>query len=302
MPRGAEESEGDSEAKLMTFLDHTEELAQRLRVAMYIFLASTVTMMILPRDLSFLNNPIKYYKPLVAAILRRMKEEVLPPNVELIGLEMIAPIQLYIIASVIFGAAMAFPVVLYEVYKFVEPALYPHEKKDFYPFLSAFLVLFIVGLIFGYKVLTPYLIWAMLPFFSAVGAKMTISIMDFYTLLLITTLANGLFFTFPVFFVLLVKYGVVGTELVTKNRRYVYAALFILTCFITPDGGHIGNFILFIPMVLLLEVGVLFARRYEKKEVKRRLWPFHEESRCKFCGGMLQTNMIFCPKCGRAQK
>jgi len=302
MPRGAEESKVDSEAKLMTFWDHTEELAQKLRVAMYTFLASTVIMMILPRDLSFLNNPIEFYEPLVAAILRRMKEEVLPPNVELIGLEMIAPIQLYIIASVIFGAAMAFPVVLYEIYKFVEPALYPHEKKDFYPFLSVFLVLFIVGLIFGYKVLTPYLIWAMLPFFSAVGAKMTISIMDFYTLLLITTLANGLFFTFPVFFVLLVKYGVVGTDIITNNRRYVYAALFILTCFITPDGGHVGNFILFIPMALLLEVGVLFARRYEKKGIKRRLWLFQEESRCKFCGETLQTNMIFCPKCGRALK
>jgi len=302
MLKDAGKTKENPETKITKFWDYTEELAQRLKVAMYTFIASTIIIMILPADLSFLKDPLKYYQPLVAVILRKIREDSLPPHVKLIGLELVAPIQLYIIASIIFGAAITFPIILYEIYKFIEPALYPHEKKDLYPFLFSFLALFISGLIFGYKILTPYLMWAMMPFFSAVGAEMTISIMDFYSLLLLTTLATGLFFTFPVFFVLLVKYEIVSTEVITKNRRYVYAALFILTAIITPDGGQIGNIILLVPMILLLEIGVLFAKRYEKKEVKRRIQFFHKEPRCKFCGEILQDGMIFCPKCGRSQK
>jgi len=217
-------------------------------------------------------------------------------------LELIAPIQLYVVASLVFGAALTMPILVYEIYKFVEPALYPHEKRDLYPFLAAFSALFVIGLVFGYKILTPYLIWAMFPFFSAVGAEIVISIMDFYGLLFITTLANGLFFTFPVLLVLLVKYGVITTEVVRKNRRYVYAALFILTCIITPDGGQIGNFILFIPMVLLLEAGIFFAKRYEKESSMRKIRWLREGPKCKFCGETLQTDTVFCPKCGRSQK
>lgn len=287
----------------MTFWDHTEELAGRLKVAMYAFFISTIAILLLPADLSFLNNPLENYRPLISVILRRIREDVLPPNVRLIGLELIAPIQLYMIASMIFGFAASIPVIVYEVYKFIEPALYPDEKKDTYPFLASFPALFIIGLVFGYRILTPYLIWAIFPFFSAVGAEMVVSIMDFYSLLLITSLANGLFFTFPVFFVLLVKYGVVGTELLTENRRYVYAALFILSTIITPDGGHIGNFILLVPMVLLLEVGVLFARRYEKKGVVARVrWFRRGRPKCMFCGELLLSGTVFCSKCGKSQK
>jgi len=296
-----EESENSSEDKLMTFWEHTEELAGRLKVVLYVLISSTIIMMVLPGDLSFLENPLELYRPLISVILRLMREEVLPANVKLIGLELTAPIELYLIASFIFGLAVTIPVIVYQVYRFVEPALYPDEKRSVYPFLASFSVLFVAGLLFGYRVLTPYLIWAMFPFFSAVGAEMIISLMDFYILLFITTLLNGLFFTFPVFFVLLVKHEVVSTELLTDNRRYFYAALFILTCIITPDGGHIGNFILFAPLVLLAESGILFAKRYEKKGTARRFW-LTQGSSCKFCGETIPANETFCPSCGKSHR
>jgi len=302
MPDEAERSERGSEAAEMTFWDHTEELAKRLKVVMYAFFISIVVMMILPADFSFLNNPLEYYQPFVAVVLKRIREDVLPSDIRLIGLELIDPIQLYVIASFVFAVALTTPVLVYEIYKFVNPALYQHEKKDLYPFLTSFSALFIIGLVFGYRILMPYMIRAMLPFFSAVGAEMVISIMDFYSLVLVTTLANGLFFTFPVFLVLLVKYGVFGTTVVTKNRKYVYTALLILTFLITPDGGHIGNFMLFAPMILLLEAGVVFARRYEKKsEVRRPRW-LRQGPKCKFCGETLKADVVFCSKCGRSQK
>ena len=155
---------------------------------------------------------------------------------------------------------------------------------------------------FGYKILTPGLIIWTLPFFSAVGAEMVISIIDFYTLVLITTLSAGLIFTLPIFEILLVKYGVFSTKSVTANRIYIYIALYILTSWMTPDGGIIGDFMLMGPIILLLEGGLLFARRYEKKgEVRPSRWSL-KGPKCKFCGEILQKSKMFCPKCGRSQK
>jgi sec-independent protein translocase protein TatC len=151
--------------------------------------------------------------------------------------------------------------------------------------------------------LTPYLMQAMVVFFPLLGAEKVISVMDFYTLVLLTTLATGIIFTFPVFLVLLVKYGVISTNIITKNRKYVYAGLLIICMLITPGEGGIANFMLFVPMAILLEGGLLFAKRYEKKgTVHKVLKWFAESSSCKFCGSSLRAQEKFCPRCGRSQK
>jgi len=298
-----EDAEGIAKDRVMTFWEHTEELAKRLKNVLYILVISTVAMMILPADLSFLKNPLQFYNPLVAVILRSIREQILSPDVELIGLEFTAPIQLYFIASFIFGLAVTVPVFAYQIYRFIDPALYPHERRDVYPFVASVSVLFLVGALFGYRVLMPYLILAMFPFFTAVGAEMVISIMDFYTIVFVTTLITGLAFTFPVFFVLLVKYGIVSTEIFTRNRRYLYAAFFIITMILTPDGGFpLGNLMVWIPMVILMEIGILFARRYEKGGQERRARWLSRGISCKFCGAAVSADTKFCPQCGKSQK
>ena len=300
MPEGEKKVNED---RVMSFWDHTEELAKRLRVVLYTLVISTVVMMVLPADLSFLKNPMQFYDPLIAVILRLIREQILPENVKLIGLELTAPIELYMVASFIFGFAITVPVFAYEIYRFIDPALYPDERRDVYPFVASVSVLFVIGVLFGYRVLMPYLMLAMFPFFSVVGAELVISVMDFYNILFITTLITGLTFTFPVFFVLLVKYGIASTDIFTRNRRYLYAAFFIITMILTPDGGFpLGNFMLFIPMVLLAEIGVLFARRYEKRGVQKRIRWFPEESNCKFCGASISADTTFCSQCGKSQK
>jgi len=96
-----------------------------------------------------------------------------------------------------------------------------------------------------------------------------------------------------VVYVLLVKLGIVGTDIVRKNRRYFYAALFIITAVITPDGGPIADFALFLPIALMMEVAVRIAGRYERERVPAR-------RRCRFCGAEIE-NEVFCPRCGKSQ-
>ena len=300
MPKASEETVDDIP---INFWKHTEELAKRLKIVMYTLVISTVGISVLPADLSFLNNPLESYVPLVVVILRSLREQVLPPNVKLIGLEPMAPIELYFVASFIFGLAITIPVFAYELYRFIGPALHPHEKKSVYPFVAAISILFVIGVLFAYKVLTPYLLWAIFPFFRAVGAELVISIMDFYSILFSTTLTTGFAFTFPVYFVLLVKYGILGTGMLRNNRRYVYAALFIFSMILTPDGGFpIGNLMMWAPMVLLMEIGIFFARRYEKTgEIRRVSW-LPKRGSCKFCEKSISSDTTFCPNCGKSQK
>lgn len=184
----------------------------------------------------------------------------------LIGVTLTAPLELYVIASLVLGIAVSTPVIAYEIYKFVDPALNPEEKQAVYPFVASFTGLFFLGVIFGYKVLAPIVIYGTLLFFAPLGAQPVISIGDFYDVIFVTTLASGFSFTLPVFFVLLVRFGVFSTRVVTQNRRYIYAALYIVVAIMTPDGGIVGDLLLFLPMVALMEGAVIVARRYEKKE------------------------------------
>ena len=300
MPKNTKETPKD---RPMTLWEHTDELGRRFKIVLYVLIISTVAMMILPANPSFLRNPLQFYDPLVAVILRSIRKQALPPNVELIGLELTAPIQLYVITSFIFGLAITIPVFAYELYRFINPALLSNERRNVYPFTASVSFLFVIGVLFGYRVLTPYLIWAMFPFFSAVGAEPVISVTAFYNILFMTTLVTGLTFTFPVFFVLLVKYRILSTGIFRRNRTYLYASLFIFSMILTPDGGFpLGNLMMWGPMVLLMEIGIFFARRYEKKgEVRRVRW-LPEKPTCKFCGAAITANAIFCPKCEKSQK
>jgi Sec-independent protein secretion pathway component TatC len=127
--------------------------------------------------------------------------------------------------------------------------------------------------------------------------------MDFYQLVFVTTLATGFAFTMPVFFVLLVRFGILKTSYITSRRRYIYAAMYVVTAVITPDGGPLGDIALFVPMVVLLELAVMFGKRYEKSRPKS-FSPISGEPtqmKCKFCGAAQIPKSKFCPSCGKSQ-
>jgi len=283
----------------MPFWDHVNELAQRLKVVMYVLGISTIVFMVLPSNFASLANPFEFYDPLVAMILRMIRAQVLPPDVQLIGYELTAPLELYLIASFIFGFAVAIPVFAYEIYRFVDPALYPQERGAVYPFVISFTVLFVLGAAFGFFILMPITLWALFKFFVVVGAEQIISIMDFYNMVFVSTIFSGLTFTWPVFFVLLVRFGIAKTSMISNNRKYVYGLLIIVIMFITTDGGPLVDMVLMLPMIALTEAAVFFGRRVEKSRAEAGL-ETDAIGRCKFCGTQLKPDATFCPKCDRA--
>ena len=296
----SESGNGDRKA-VGTIWDHLHELSQRLRVILYAVVLPTIFFMVFPTNASFLRDPFAFYDPLIAVVLRQVVTDALPPGVQLIAGELTAPLEIYLIGSAVLGIAVSSPVIAYEIYRYVDPALYPEERRAVYPFIASFSVLFVIGAAFGYKIIAPFTIWAMIPFFNIAGATPFIYVMDFYNLVFVTALATGFSFTMPVFFVLLVRFGIVRTSYVTARRRYIYAAMYVVTAIVTPDGGPLADLALFAPMVLLLEVAVLFGRRYEKKGqvFARPIGPVG--LKCRFCGGLISNRAGFCASCGRAQ-
>jgi sec-independent protein translocase protein TatC len=297
----------------MAFSEHIEELRIRLKVVIYCLLISSIAMMVIPANIDFIRDPLSFYEPLIGLILRNIRSYILESpflfsslnstRLELIAVDITAPLELYVLTSILFGTIVSMPVIAYEAYKFIDPALYPHERKMIYPFITSFTILFIIGCFFGFFVLCPFLIWAMLPFYHIVGAQAFISVMDFYNVIFFTVLMTGLSFTVPVIFIILVKLGFMNTNVITKRRRYIYAVLFILTAIITPNGGPLADLALFIPMVTLLEVAVLVAKRYEgTSERKFTLFPSIKYVKCNYCGAEIPEGTIFCTRCGCATK
>jgi sec-independent protein translocase protein TatC len=283
-----------------TFWGHVTELTKRMKVVLYTFIITTIVMLVLPGNTDFLaltNN----YQPLVSVFLKAVRDMVLPPNVKLIALQISDPITLYVMAALVFSVSITLPVFAYELYKFVDPALHPHERKAIYPFVAAVTALFVVGALFGYFFLFPTFISSLFPFFSAVGAEMMLSIIDFYNMLFLTILMSGLIFTIPAFFVLLVKFGIIRTSMFRNKRKYVYAGLIIAALFISPAAPPQGDLYLFIALAALFEISMLIGRRYERDAAPAPVsLKLFSNPTCRFCKKEVDSDASFCPQCKRS--
>ncbi len=286
--------------KILPLWDHIAELSKRVKVWIYSFVIATVLFLAFPADpLSVFRNPFQIYQPLITAILRAIRNSLLPAQYTLIGGTVTAPLEVIVVGAAVFGFASSVPVLAYEIYKFVDPAIKPSERQSIYPFVGAFSVLFLAGALFAFFVLLPFIFFFSLPFFQAVGISTFIYADDFYNLIFFVIVAAGFAFTIPVFFVLLVKLHVMGTKPLIKNRKYVWAVTLILTAIASPDGGPLADVALFVPMIILIEGAIWYAKRYEK-EIPSGTAVERGAPACAFCDGPIDASGVFCARCGKA--
>jgi sec-independent protein translocase protein TatC len=224
----------------------------------------------------------------------------LPQGAQLFANSMSDPITLYAYAAVVFAIGITLPVFAYEAYKFIDPALYPYERKAIFPFVSIVTVLFVIGAVFGFFFLAPSFIQGFIPFYNAVNAVELFPIMDFYNTVFFTVIISGILFMIPAFFVLLVKFGILHTKTVTKQRKYIYAGLAIAAMLISPGATPIGDLYLFLALLVLVEVSVFVGKRYEHKlgtanaQSLLSKW-FSPTKSCKFCHSQIQEKPTLLP-------
>src|SRR6185369_13443972 len=231
-----------------TLISHLLELRDRLIRAI-----SAVALVFLP--CMFYSNQIFTF---VATPLR----EKLPKGTQLIATSVMSPFTTPFKLSLFVAAFLAMPVVLYQLWAFVAPGLYRHEKRFAVPLLVSAILLFYIGVVFAYFFVFP----VMFQFFAATtphGVAMMTDISAYLDFVLTMFLAFGAAFEVPVAVVLLVVTGIVKLEKLQENRGYVLIGIFIIAALLTPPDA-VSQCIMAIPMYLLYEGGLLMARILSK--------------------------------------
>jgi sec-independent protein translocase protein TatC len=291
---------------------HLNELRARLKVVFLSFLIILVVLVFFPANpASSIQDPGQYLTlaflehTVIAQFLGAIKSYILPPNWILLGANGIGEgMEIYFVAALLFAAVIDMPVIAYETYKFVDPALKPEERKLIYPFITAATILVVAGVLFGYFVLAKLLVIALAPFFVASGISFQIDAAAFYYVTLLIVGATGVSFTAPVFVYSLIRLRVLSADLFSKNRVIIWFVLWVITgLFLTPDGGPLLDMVVFVPIVTMVEISVWLGRRSVKGRNQGSPPPPSEipkhEVKCPSCGKTQPRPTLFCEYCGR---
>jgi sec-independent protein translocase protein TatC len=227
-----------------TLISHLLELRDRLiRAIVAVAVAFLPCMFYSNQIFTFVSTPLK---------------QKLPKGAQLIATTVMSPFTTPFKLSLFVAAFIAMPFIIYQLWAFVAPGLYRHEKRFAVPLLISSIVLFYIGVVFAYFFVFP----VMFQFFAATtphGVAMMTDISAYLDFVLKMFLAFGAAFEVPIAVVLLVLTGVVRLEKLKENRGYVLIGTFIVAALLTPP-DVVSQCIMAIPMYLLYEGGLVMAR------------------------------------------
>jgi sec-independent protein translocase protein TatC len=227
-----------------TLISHLLELRTRLMRAFLV-----VVLIFIP--LALYSNQL--FEWLSQPLLRE-----LPAHSALISTSITAPFTTPLKLAFVAALVLAMPYVLYELWAFIAPGLYRHEKRFAVPLLLSSIVLFYTGTSFAYFVVFP-LIFNFFVNTTPHGVQMMADITMYMDFVIKLLFSFGLAFEVPVAVVLLVVMGIVPLEKLTQIRGYVLIAAFVIAAIITPPDA-VSQTVMAVPMYLLYEGGILFAR------------------------------------------
>lgn len=231
-----------------TLTSHLLELRDRL-------LKAVIAVVVLALPCIAFSNPLFTFvsQPLI---------QQLPKGSTLIATSVVAPFMAPFKLALVVALFLAMPVVLYQLWAFVAPGLYRHEKRFALPLLVSSVLLFYGGVSFAYFVVFPL----MFQFFAAttpVGVTMMTDITQYLDFVLVLFFCFGLAFEIPVAIVLLVQTGLVKPEKLSENRGYVVIGIFVIAALLTPPDA-VSQCAMAIPMYILYEAGIVMSRLLSK--------------------------------------
>ena len=243
----------------MTFFEHLVELRKRIINSLYaVGIGTMVGIYFSKYFVGWINRPI----------LKALADAHLDPK--LIYTHPAGGLNLVITIGVYIGIALASPIVLYQVWLFVAPALYKHERGAITGFLFSTVFLFLAGIAFGYFITIPYVLHFLVspsPLFN-LGHDVVpmISVNEYFDLILLTLLIIGLTFELPVLIFFLSLFGIVTPKFLWKNFRYAILVIAIASAVAAPPDA-LSMLIFMVPMVVLYFISIgVSAMVVRKKE------------------------------------
>lgn len=287
------DDEADIEASRAPLLDHLVELRQRLIICAAAMAVGFVVCFIFSREVfELLLRPLSLAASLIAEqkqthhgtfdlVLAVTGFHHVAPTGQKMDVVFTGPLEFFFtkVKMSMFGAvALTFPILAWQLYRFVAPGLYRRERNAFLPFLVASPVLFAMGAALVYFIMMPFVLWFSLSqqFESAsFSVKLLPKVADYLDLTVQLLLAFGLCFQLPVVLTLVGQAGLISAETLSKGRRYAFVGIIVVSALVTPP-DMISPFLLAIPIYALYEVSIWCVRLIEarrKRDESRELAP-----------------------------
>ena len=232
-----------------SFLSHLVELRARMIRILGVLLLGFIPCAFFAREL---------YTVLAQPLLEK-----LPQGGQMIATDVATPFFVPMKVAMMMAFVITLPHTLYQIWAFVAPGLYSHEKRMALPLVLGTSLLFFAGMAFAYFAALP-VVFEFITYFAPEGVAVMTDISKYLNFVLSMFMAFGVTFEVPVFVIVLVKTGVITIEKLKEMRPYVIVGAFIIAAIFTPP-DVISQFMLAIPLCLLYELGILIAALMIKK-------------------------------------
>lgn len=234
------------EDKELHLVDHLEELRKRIIISALTFAVFFIVGFI------YVDKIYKWF-------VGDMKLMVLGPS---------DIIWVYFMLATVVAVAGTIPVLAFQIWLFVKPALKPIERKVTLSYIPALFFLFLIGLSFGYFIIFPML----LKFLVSIGGNMFVTnftVDRYFSFIMNMTIPFGVLFELPVVVMFLTSLGVINPFVLSKIRKYAYFVLVIIAVVITPP-DFMSDFVVTLPLLLLYEISINLSKIVYRKKLKKQ--------------------------------
>ena len=245
-----DEIESSPEAGKMSFLEHLDELRKRIIYALSaVGVGFGIAFFFIDRIFDFIIHPMQLMLPLGQKMIYTDPTEAF---------------MLQIWIGLMAGLIIASPVVFAQVWLFIAPGLYSHEKKLAIPFIAMSTVLFAAGVAFGHYVVFP-IVWKFFVSYETPYLEFAARVEPAFDLYLRLLLALGVTFELPTIVLFLARMGLITPRFMIKHFKYAIVLIAIAAAVLSPDGGGVGMFAMGGPVILLYIVSIGLAWVFGKK-------------------------------------
>lgn len=261
--------------KEMSFWEHLEELRWHLFRSIIVILVLAIiaflnrhfvfdTIILAPKDSEFITNKL-LCKASALLHLERLCIDNL--SLKIINITMSGQFLTHMYISIAVGFLLAFPYILFEIWRFVAPALHPNEKKHSSGAVWVSSFLFLLGILFSYFLIVPLTINFLGTYQVSDFVENQISLTSYISTVLSVTLAVGIVFELPILVYFLTKIGVITPQFMKKNRKVMIVLVLVLSAIITPP-DIFSQILVGLPLLGLYEVSIAISKRIYKRNAK----------------------------------
>ncbi len=235
----------------MPLTSHLEELRRKLIIASISWLVAFLACYAFAEPLfNLIADPVR---------------QALPEGTSLVFITATEPFFTYLKVGAIAGLLVSMPVIFWQIWSFIAPGLYQHEKRYVIPFVIASTLCFATGAYFGFRFVFPMAFKVLIEFGTGSGElNAMLSMGSYLSLSSKLLLAFGLVFELPVVIFFLARMGIVDHKLLARNRKFALLAAFLIGAMLTPPDVF-SQTALALPFIILYEIGIIVARLFGKR-------------------------------------